>query len=1051
MGKPEKRARDLPRRQRDERGGPVARIVAVLMVVVAVCAGSAVVAQAQSSSGSGLGALLQGLSPDLQQKLQGMMGGSGSSQTPVPPPQPVVLTPAVQSQGQLAPSQLEMIMSSRLGQEVDQFGYNQVGIGASVTVPQTGAVQDSYVLGPGDTLDISLRGQDSNDISVTVDRNGQVTLPKLAPIPAAGRTLGDFRRDLVSAVRRGYLATQVFVAVDQLRQVSVLVAGDVSNPGVRILTASSSPLDAILLSGGVTKTGSLRNIKLIRDNRIIDIDLYSVLMRQGSGVLENLRDGDRIVIPPIGATVAIAGGVSRPGIYELASGRKAISDRELLEYAAGLTVPGKYTFSVLRQMNDGTRSFVDISHEPGAMIHAGEAVMVNSAMDISLNRVTLVGAVRTPGAFGLDRYQTLHDLVPSSQVLLPGAYVLLGVIERTDPKTLQHEAIPFSPLHVIQGTENATLVSDDRVHILTENGMECLAQVIGLTDPLFRELATQSDLAQQAGQQQSQDKSDLRALAQGTPACKYPVTIPGEVQTPAPTGGMPAASGTMPGTQPGSGMMSMMSGGTMPGMTMPGMTMPGAAVPGMMMPSTGAAPGAMSSSAMVAALQGATGAPGSNGGITQNSAGAFPQANGATMQQTPTGPVVPGSTTPYVPGYPGATLPGAASPSYASPTTPYTGNGTGSADNTMATVPQDLGGFTTAQALFLARSLSQYQIMVAGAVQQQGALMIAPNTTLEEALIGTHGFVFDTDRSRFEVTSVNLNKWTGSARTLRNSYPATDEELAKIIVKPLDTVIFHHVYADRALALVTIGGEVKYPGQYNIMRSEHLSQLLERAGGLTDEAYPYGTVFLRASVAQMEQKAFKREAQDIRSQMFDALIRPQRATSTQTPPSPEAFAALSNMLSQVEAQPALGRVAYTADPAILKAHRDRDPLLEPGDSVIIPKRPSSVSILGEVMQPGTIAYDPRLSVDDYIERAGGLSQFAERSDTIIVFPDGTAHRANDNTWLSFGRDRIPTGSVIMVPRDLTSLRVEDLIVDSTSIFAQLATMTAALSLLSNVK
>lgn len=1079
MGVSHERARKPGSRRRKPGRGTFALargVISSLLVVVALCAAS-VVAVAQSSSGGGLGSLLQGLSPDLQQKLQGVMGGSGASQASQPPQQPTVLMAAPGPQGTLPPSKLELIMSSQLGQEVSQFGYNQVGIGAPVMVPQTGAVQDTYVLGPGDTLDISLRGQESNDITVTVDRNGQVTLPKLAPIPAAGRTLGEFRRDLVDAVRRGYLATQAFATVDQLRQVSVLVAGEVANPGVRILTASSTPLDAILLSGGVSKTGSLRNIKLIRDNRIVDIDLYSVLMQQGRSALQNLRDGDRILVPPVGATVAIAGSVDRSGIFELPPGRKTITERELMEYAGGLIVPGAYTSSVLRLMDDGTRHFVDISNEPGAIIRAGEAVAVRSAVNISLNRVMLVGAVRTPGAFALGRYRTLHDLLPSADALLPGAYTLLGVVERTDPKTLEHEAIPFSPVHVIAGTENLDLVSDDKVHILTESGMQCLVQVIAVVAPISSQMAGQAILSSSlpgGSLAASPTPGNLTAAlpsqdltrggvvnAAAAPACGYPIQLPGGQQI----------GGSQNTNNPAAASMQPSTGGAV-------------ATPMMGVPSaTPAAGNYMSTASMIAALNGASSANGSAQGLGsavplagsqlysgnslpgqglmgQNSIGQGQQTtNGLPSPTVPSNSSLPGTTTPFVPGYPGATLPGAAAPSYASPTTPYTGNGGTNAsinpfgfqNGVASTIPQDLGGFTTDDALFLARALSQYQATITGAVQEPGVLMVAPNTTLAEALVGTHGFDVDTDLSSFEVTSVNINNLGGYARTQRKRYRGTKDDFASITMRPFDTVIFHHIYADRAAAFVSIEGEVKYPGQYNIMRGEHLSTLLARAGGLTDEAYPYGTVFLRQSVAQQEQKSFKREAEDIRSQMFDALIRPQRATSTQTPPSPEAFEALSNMLGQIEAQPALGRVAYIADPVILRAHPERDPMLEPGDSIVVPKRPSSVSVLGEVMEPGTVPYNPNMSVDDYIDRVGGTSQFANASGTIIILPDGTAHRVGDSSWLSFGHDNVPPGSVVMVPRDLTSLRVEDLIVDSTQIFAQLATMTAALSLLAQYK
>ena len=437
--------------------------------------------------------IIQNLSPEQRQKLQTQQQQQQQIE------QPLVLTPPPpRSREQLGVSELERIMSGRVGQEVREFGYDQVGVGASVMVPQTGAVQDDYVLGPGDKIDVSLRGRENSDFSVVVDRNGQIMLPKLSPISAAGRTLGEFRQDLVAAVHGAYVGTSAFVSIDQLRQVSVMVSGDVDNPGTRIVTGLSSPLDAILLSGGIKKSGSLRNIKLIRNGNETTVDLYGVLTQQTKAPLINLRDGDRIMVPPIGATVAVAGTVRRPAIYELPAGRKLVSMRQLLALASGPTVPGFYTISIVHLMTDGKLQFVDVSNEPGALVHDSEAVILKSAVDVSLGRVTLVGAARTPGAFALGNYPTLHDLLPSAEALQPGAYVLFGIIDRIDPKTMQREALPFSPLHVIQGTENLKLISNDIVHVLTESGMHCLLHVaLGQNQQM-----EQSQLPQQLSQQQ---------------------------------------------------------------------------------------------------------------------------------------------------------------------------------------------------------------------------------------------------------------------------------------------------------------------------------------------------------------------------------------------------------------------------------------------------------------------------------------------------------------------------------------------------------------------
>ena len=155
----------------------------------------------------------------------------------------------------LPSSRLEQIMSARAGATLKQFGYDQLGQGRSVAFTQTGAVQDDYVLGLGDEIVVSLRGQENNEFRVTVDRNGQILLPRLNPISAAGRTFGEFQADVQAAVKRAFVATTAFVSIGRVRQATVLVTGEVNIPGQRIVPGLSSIMDALVLSGGVKKAG----------------------------------------------------------------------------------------------------------------------------------------------------------------------------------------------------------------------------------------------------------------------------------------------------------------------------------------------------------------------------------------------------------------------------------------------------------------------------------------------------------------------------------------------------------------------------------------------------------------------------------------------------------------------------------------------------------------------------------------------------------------------------------------------------------------------------
>jgi polysaccharide export outer membrane protein len=145
-------------------------------------------------------------------------------------------------------------------------------------------------------------------------------------------------------------------------------------------------------------------------------------------------------------------------------------------------------------------------------------------------------------------------------------------------------------------------------------------------------------------------------------------------------------------------------------------------------------------------------------------------------------------------------------------------------------------------------------------------------------------------------------------------------------------------------------------------------------------------------------------------------------------------------------QKVIGRIAIAADPSVLATKPELDPLLEPGDVVYIPQRPSTISVLGQVMQPGSLPYRAGNSLEDYIQTAGGYSQTSDESNTFIVLPDGSARKV-EKSWLNFSSVNLPPGSSIVVPRDITPLDARQIILDVSGIFSQLAVTAASLAVL----
>jgi protein involved in polysaccharide export with SLBB domain len=342
-----------------------------------------------------------------------------------------------------------------------------------VTSSQLGAVQDNYVLGQGDELNVVLRGQDEQSYREQVNRDGQVILPRLAPIPAAGRTLGEFRTDLERQVARTYISTNVFVSLGNVRQISVLVTGEVRAPGLRTLSALASPLDALLISGGIAKTGSLRNVVIIRGNQTETVDLYGLLTQGDPGTLMALRNGDRLYVPPLGNTIAVAGLVRRPGIYETKGSESALNANTLITLAGGVEIPGGYRLSKMELQPDGTTRLVTVAQ--GAAVANGEILFVDSAVEFSLDRVRISGATKLPGAYPRATATSVGRLVNGVDNLDPAAFTPFAVIVRRDPRLNTQTLLPFSLARVLGGAEDIPLQNDDQIYIFTRSEIHELA------------------------------------------------------------------------------------------------------------------------------------------------------------------------------------------------------------------------------------------------------------------------------------------------------------------------------------------------------------------------------------------------------------------------------------------------------------------------------------------------------------------------------------------------------------------------------------------------
>lgn len=926
--------------------------------------------------------------------------------------------------GPLPTSRLEQILSARAGTKLKQFGYDQLGRGHAATIPQSGAVQDDYILGFGDQIAVVLRGQENSQLRASVDRNGQFIIARLNPIAAAGRTFGDFRRDVEAAVHRAYVATDAFVSIDRIRQINVLVSGEVNNPGQYSVTGLSSALDALLLSGGIKKTGSLRAIRVVRGGHSYTVDLYAMLTGGGNASAMRLTDGDRIIVPPLGPTVAVSGLVRLPGIFELPPGQAGISLRSALALAGGQEVRGKYRMTVLRLDADGRSSMVSLTGETGTL-RDGEILFVQLGADQTANQAILAGGTGLSGSYPITPGTTLSDLMRQPGALGQSPYTLFGIIVRKDARSLLRNPMPFTPVAVLNGTEDMQLQTDDVVRPLTVSEASLLGSVVRaylekladdqavLRNPLIDQGAT--------------------SVTPKLPAAVVSANSAAGAPAPGALGALPVSVSTLPLSKADELSFALNDLTSVP---------------------------ADVQRADIIALMDLR-APGTIGAGSQEAL-MEQQDQGSRLDQDSSNGAVPGSYGNVVPGGGAAYQNPGSNPAY-QPNIPSTARqNRGDGDNAQSIsqnyqqppIVQDrfagnreiktfgeLVRQLNIDPLILINFLIENRARLDGAVRGPGSYFVGPNVELSDLVQAAGGTVSWADDNGVELITTAIDHQTGHAVTQRQKLALRQNALAKYIVHPNDSLHFDQVFTDVGIGSVTIQGEIRSAGSYPIIRGEHLSDLLVRAGGLTNTAYPYGTVFLRKSAAAAEHDGYVRAATEIENSLVNAMT---RIGNDKIDPS--AFASLQTFVTELRNQKAVGRIAITADPSVLAAKPELDPLLEAGDLVYIPQRSSTVAVLGQVSQPGSFPYRAGRSVEDYIEMAGGYAALSDDSMTFVVLPDGSAHKI-EKSWLHFDADALPPGSTIVVPRDVTPLDTRQLILDISSIFSQFAVSIASMAVL----
>ena len=296
----------------------------------------------------------------------------------------------------------------------------------------------SYILDFGDIIELQLIGQESSLTKIPIKRDGSINIKDLGKLFIAGLSL-DEATDLIKAkINQTFIGTEGFVSLVNVRDIQVILSGNVFNPGIYTLNGNSNIFHALTVSGGPSDDGSFRKIDLIRENEVVEsIDLYDTFIFGKSSFDKRLRSGDTIFINPVSNVVTASGAFKRPGIYELLESENLSS---LLLFTNGLSAfADKNNMSLQRIENGEIKPFkIDNLNELDS-IEAKDAdnFFIRSH---PFRRVTINGAVLNPGTYLMNDGDTIEDVIIKSGGFMENAYPFGGVYENESTREINARA-----------------------------------------------------------------------------------------------------------------------------------------------------------------------------------------------------------------------------------------------------------------------------------------------------------------------------------------------------------------------------------------------------------------------------------------------------------------------------------------------------------------------------------------------------------------------------------------------------------------------------------
>ncbi|MGI2104703.1 SLBB domain-containing protein [Shewanella frigidimarina] len=822
---------------------------------------------------------------------------SGSANSAVKVSNPTVVEPrqnqSNEQQQSARKSEFDFNQDSDKNQ-LKRFGYEMFAGEPTTFAPVTDVpVPSDYMVGPGDVIKVQLYGKESNEYSLTINRDGTVQIPDLGPVSVAGLSFADLRQELSKRIKQQTIGIESNITMGELRSIRIFIAGDAYKPGSYTVSSLSTITQALFVAGGVNEIGSLRNVQVKRGGKLVgSFDLYDLLLRGDASGDINLRSGDVVFIPSIGGLVSVAGEVQRPAIYEL---KKHETIADVINMAAGIKQDAYPKNSSIERYNaNGLKTIinVDLTSDKGnnTIAKAGDYIRVKSASNQYEDAITVVGAVVRPGKYQW-KQQRISDVLPSIWGdLLLSADLDYGLVIREINKHGDIETLQFAPGEAItspNSIQNIALQPRDKIIIFnfsddTQNRFELnslVKQRVSKVRSLKSDSLLDADLF----------KAGFETL-DNTVASKYTNQIAGvavNVQT--------SEEQTLVSSEVAKMLSNLFEDRDLIKLS-----------------------NVMSRKELL-----------------------YPIVTKLTQQ----------------------------------------GN-------------------------------SQHGILIvaiAGKVRHPGVYPLTNSAKVTDLVKAAGGLLEGAYIERAELTRTHTTSAVSDIihQQVNLSAALNGNQQDNIELKGRDmmTILTTPDWQERKI--VEVKGEVKFPGTYNIRRGETLSDVIARAGGYTEFAYPSAAVFVRESVRMQEQIEIKKLADQLRRDIATRGVSKDGLSIN--------YSEAQLMLTDLENIKAVGRLVIDLN-ALKLGIKEADVQLEDSDVLYVPTIKQTVAVMGEVQHPSTHRFKDGLTLGDYLDMSGGPRERGDEDRVYVIKADGSVMMPTQSIW--FNTDsQISAGDTVIVPLD----------------------------------